>query len=144
MKLHSIAREPLIVVSPKDTVMHAINATLPPKVGAVVVMENSAMVGIFTERDVMLKVVAQKKDPEQTSVGDVMTTPVLTVPSDTPPKDVLVLMLNRNIRHMPISDDGHTVEAMLTVRDLLFHLVDDLSADLEHMEAFIGADSPGG
>lgn len=144
MNLTSIVRAPLIVVSLTDTVMHAIETTLPAKIGAVAVMDQGIMAGIFTERDVMLKVVLQKRDPDKTQVGEVMTSPVITIPDSTTPKNALRLMLEKNIRHLPISEDGQKVEAILTTRDLLFHIVEDLTNDIRHMEAFIGADSPGG
>ena len=144
MNLTAIVHAPLIVVSPTDTVMHAIETTLPAKVGAVAVMDQGAMTGIFTERDVMLKVVLQRRDPDKTQVGEVMTSPVITVPDSMAPRDALRLMLDRNIRHLPVSEDGSKIAAMLSIRDLLVFLVDDLTKDIQHMEAFIGADSPGG
>jgi signal-transduction protein with cAMP-binding, CBS, and nucleotidyltransferase domain len=57
---------------------------------------------------------------------------------------VLALMLDKHIRHLPISEDGRTVQGMLSIRNILQHLVNDLTEDLRHLEAFIGADSPGG
>lgn len=144
MLLPTIARQPLVVVSPDDTIMHAIEATLPPEIGAVAVVEDGRMVGIFTERDVMLKVVHQRRDPDTTRVGDLMTKNVVTVRPDTPPREVLRTMLQKKVRHLPISEDGQVVTGMLSIQDLLFYIVEELSTDLQHLEAFLGADSPGG
>lgn len=144
MNLTSIVHAPLIVVSPTDTVMHAIETTLPAKVGAVAVIDEGVMTGIFTERDVMLKVVHKRRDPDKTRVGEVMTSPVITVPDSMTPKEALRLMLEKHIRHLPVSGSGDEVAAMLSIRDLLVFLVDDLTNDLKHMASFIGADSPGG
>lgn len=144
MKLISIVRAPLIVVSPQDTVSHAIEATIEARVGAVAVVENGVMAGIFTERDVMLKIVHQQRNPATTLVGEVMTSPVISVPNSTSPKEALKLMLEKHIRHLPICADGKTVEAVISIRDLLEYMVQELSNDIRHMEAFIGADSPGG
>ncbi|MCH7478545.1 MAG: hypothetical protein IIA14_10655, partial [SAR324 cluster bacterium] len=73
MDLLKLARVPAIEVAPTSTVYEAVAASLPTKSGAVVVMEKGAMIGIFTERDVMVKVVHERLDPEKTLVRDVMT-----------------------------------------------------------------------
>lgn len=144
MNLLKIARVPPICVSAQQSVMEAIEASLPARVGAVAVTEGERLVGIFTERDVMLKVVHQRLDPDTTPIGDVMTAPVIQIAPDLPPREVLALMLDKHIRHLPISEDGITVAGMLSIRNILQHLVNDLTEDLHHMQAFIGADSPGG
>jgi CBS domain-containing protein len=144
MNLLTIAHVPAIQVSPDQTVMDAIDASLPARVGAVAVVEEGALRGIFTERDVMLKVVHKRLDPDTTRIRDVMTFPVLHVPPDISPRKVLELMLEKHIRHLPISEDGVSVAGMLSIRNVLQYLVKDLSDNLRYMEAFIGADSPGG
>ena len=53
-------------------------------------------------------------------------------------------MLDKHIRHLPISEDGVRVDGMLSIRNILQFLVNDLTEYLHHMQAFIGADSPGG
>jgi CBS domain-containing protein len=144
MDLLSIAHVPPICVSPDATVIQAIEASLPARVGAVAVVDGEALVGIFTERDVMLKVVLKGLDAQSTRVGDVMTAPVIHISPRTPPREVLSLMLDRHIRHLPISEDGTKVAGMLSIRNILQFLVNDLTEDLHHMQSFIGADSPGG
>ena len=144
MNLLEIAHVPPICVTPDNTVMEAIEASLPARVGAVAVVEGGKLVGIFTERDVMLKVVHKRLDPDTTRIREVMTTPVIHVSSKTAPRAVLGLMLDKHIRHLPISEDDVTVAGMLSVRNVLQYLVNDLTEDLHHMQAFIGADSPGG
>ena len=144
MNLLKIAHVPPICVSPEATVMDAIEASLPARVGAVAVVEHDALVGIFTERDVMLKVVRQRLDPDNTRIRDVMTSPVIHILPNLPARDVLSLMLDKHIRHLPISEDGVSVAGMLSIRNILQFLVNDLTEDLHHMQSFIGADSPGG
>ena len=144
MDLLKIAHVPPVQVSPDDTVMHAIDVSAPERVGAVAVVEGGRLVGVFTERDVMLKVVHGRLDPDRTRIGDVMTSPVVTVTPETPPRDVLQLMLERHIRHMPVSRDGVAVEGMLSIRNVLQFLVEDLQEDLNHVTAYFMADGPGG
>ncbi len=144
MNLLDIAHVPPIIVAPHNTVMDAVDASLPARVGAVAVVENGRLVGIFTERDVMLKVVHQRRDPETTLISEVMTSPVAHIEPGMPVHKVLESMLERHIRHFPVSSDGHSVEGMLSIRNVLQYIVNDLRQDLRHIEAYIGADSIGG
>lgn len=144
MNLLSIAHVPPIIVSPDNTVMDAVDVTLAARVGAVAVVEKNRLTGIFTERDMMYKVVHNRMDPDTTLIREVMTSPVIKIVPNMAPKEVLELMLDKHIRHLPISEDGKEVLGMLSIRNILQFLVTDLKNDLRHMEAFIGADSIGG
>ena len=144
MNLLSIAHTPPIKVSPQDSVMDAVEASLPAKVGAVAVVEGRSMVGIFTERDLMYKVVHNRLDPDQTLIHEVMTTPVISIPPDMLVEQVLQMMLEKHIRHLPISADGIEAEGMLSIRNVLQFMVTDLQENLQHLENYIGADGPGG
>ena len=144
MNLLSIAHVPPIRVTPEDTVMDAVDVSLPAKVGAVAVLSDETLVGIFTERDLMYKVVHNRLDPDQTIIRDVMTTPVITIPPDMAADEVLEMMLDKHIRHLPISTDGIGVDGMLSIRNILQAMVVDLKDNLRHMENFIGADGTGG
>ena len=139
MNLLSIAHVPPVVVSPEETVWTAINVSLPQRVGAVAVVEKGRLVGIFTERDVMLKVVHGRLDPETTKVRSVMTAPVMTVAPEADVADVLRLMVEKHIRHLPVSKDGRTVEGMLSIRNVLQFMVDDLQSDLKHMQSYLNS-----
>src|SRR5262245_37427747 len=101
MNCLSIAHVPPICVPPHATVLEAVEASLPAKVGAVAVVDGNTLVGIFTERDVMLKVVHKRLDPSTTLVGSVMTSPVITIPTIANEEEVLRLMAARHIRHLP-------------------------------------------
>ena len=144
MNLLSIAHTPPIAVSPQDSVMDAVDVSLPAKVGAVTVVEGGRLVGIFTERDLMYKVVHKRLDPDRTLINEVMTTPVVTIPPDMAAEEVLQMMLEKHIRHLPISADGIAAEGMLSIRNILHYMVTDLQANLQHLENYIGADGPGG
>ena len=143
MNLLSIAHTPPIQVSPRASVMDAVEASLPAKVGAVAVVKGGRLVGIFTERDLMYKVVHNRLDPDQTLIQKVMTTPVITIPPDMPAEEVLQMMLDKHIRHLPISADGIKAEGMLSIRNVLQFLVTDLRGHLQQLESYIGAGSPG-
>ena len=86
MKLLSIAHVPPTIVRPEDTVIEAVNAMARDRVGAVAVVARpgtGGLMGIFTERDLMLRVVQPGRDPLETKVRDVMTAEVKTAPEET-------------------------------------------------------------
>jgi CBS domain-containing protein len=144
MNCLSIAQVPAIIVPPSATVLEAIAASLPARVGAVAVVSAGVLVGIFTERDVMLKIVHERRDPATTLVGAVMTSPVITVPPIGKDEDVLRLMTEHRIRHLPISEDGKTVLGILSIHNVLEYLLEERNRDLTHLAAFVNADNPGG
>ena len=76
------------------------------KVGALMVLENGELVGIFTERDLMSRVVAARLDPETVKVSATMTSSIATVLLDTPIREAANLMSQNRIRHLPVLQDG--------------------------------------
>ena len=143
MNLLKIAK-PAVTVDSKVTVMDAITAMQEATVGAVVILDSGKIKGMFTERDVMFRIVHPKKDPIQTLVADVMTSPVLTISKDTSPDDALKTMSERHFRHLPVVDSDGKVEAMISIRHLLHVKVENLTQELDSLEAYITADGPGG
>ena len=70
------------------------------------VLENGELVGIFTERDLMSRVVAERLDPETVKVSAAMTSSIATVPQETPIREAANLMSQNRIRHLPVLQDG--------------------------------------
>lgn len=138
MNLLTVAHRPAVEVAPGSSVMEAVEASLPARVGAVAVVEQGRIIGIFTERDVMTKVLPKRLDPDKTQVREVMTSPVITVPPTLHIDDVWNLMLEKHIRHLPISEDGRTVLGMLSIRNVLELLVQTLKENLKYMESYMG------
>jgi CBS domain-containing protein len=143
MNLLKIAK-PAVSVASTDSVMDAIQKMKEATVGAVLVLDEGQLTGVFTERDVMLRVVLEGHQPESTLVGDVMTSPVLTISGDTRPDDALKTVWDRHIRHLPVVDAEGRVEAMVSIRHLLHDKVEQLAQELDSLEAFITADGIGG
>src|SRR5689334_21516554 len=102
MGLLRIAQSPLVTVGPGTTVFEAVQTMDREGIGAVAIMEGGSLVGIFSERDVMLRVVLGKRNPEATRIADVMTTGVETIGRNSTPDDALKLMLDKHIRHLPV------------------------------------------
>ncbi len=132
-------------VDSSATVMEAIDAMSQGGVGAVLVLEGDVLKGVFTERDVMMRVVREKRDAETTPVKDVMTSPVASIRKDElNPDDMLQTMLERHFRHLPIIGEDGKVEGVISIRHLLQRKVEDLTREVDSLEAYMTADGIGG
>ena len=144
MKILRLAQVPPPVVSPSDTVVEAVRIMQKVRVGAAVVLDGDKLAGIFSERDIMLRVVGSEKDPASTTVSDVMTLDPESVDADMEGGDALELMVRKHIRHLPIVDKEGKLVGLLSIRNLLHNHVDDLVDQLNSIEAYFSADGPGG
>src|SRR5438046_7368181 len=102
MGLLRITRTPLVTVNAHASVMDAVRTMHEEHIGAIAVVDNSRLIGIFSERDLMNRVVLQRRDPDNTRVGDVMTSPVITIQRSSTADDALKLMDEKRIRHLPV------------------------------------------
>lgn len=101
-----ISGHPLISVSPDQTIREAARQMADSNVGAVAVVENGVLVGMFTERDVMSRIVATGLEPEATTVGSVMTHNPTTVHPDKALIYALHVMHENGFRHLPVVENG--------------------------------------
>jgi CBS domain-containing protein len=99
----------LLTASPDTTVSQAARLLASRNVGAVVVVENERLVGIFTERDIVFRVVARGCDPQSTRVADVMTASPLTIGPDKTYGHALLMMHEGGFRHVPVIENGKLV-----------------------------------
>ena len=144
MGLLKIADVPSAEIGPDNTVLDAVAVMAKARVGAVAVVEMAELRGIFTERDLMLRVVQQKRDPGSTKIREVMTSPVSTAYDKTPAADAMTLMLERHLRHLPIVGNDGQLLGMLSIRDLLQDKVEDLKRELNSLDQYMLNDGPGG
>ena len=114
----------VVAVQPSDTVLQAANLMNDLNIGGVVVLDGDRLAGIFTERDVLRRVVAQELDPATTPVAEVMTTPVITCPPELVLEDCAALMTQRGVRHLPVQDRTGLV-GVVSIRDLLAYKVSE-------------------
>lgn len=126
----------VIAVQPADTVLQAANLMNERNIGGVVVLDGQRLAGVFTERDVLRRVVAPGLDPATTRVAAVMSAPVLTCPPDLSVDDCATLMTSRRVRHIPVQDGGE-LTGIVTIRDLLAHKVGEQQATLEQMNNYL-------
>jgi CBS domain-containing protein len=144
MGLLQIASVPAAVVNTQSTVIDAVKRMGEKSVGAVAVLNKGRLVGIFTERDVMMRVVLEGRDPKTTTMSEVMTKGVVTVGRDMTYGEALRLMVERHFRHLPVVGSDGQVLGILSVRNVLQHTVEDLSSQLDSVVNFFSADGPGG
>lgn len=144
MSLTRMAHVPPPIVESTVSVLEAVGIMASYRVGAVLVVEHDAIKGIFTERDVMLRVVQQERDPRTTRVADVMTSDVKTLTDAATPDEAIDLMLDGHLRHVPIVDKGGRILGLLSIRALLEDKVHDLSREVSSLEQYLANDGPGG
>lgn len=144
MELLKVADVPATTVTKETTVIEAINAMVKNRVGAVAVVDRDYLQGIFTERDVMIRVVQARRNPEATRISEVMTVAVQTASADTSVHQALSQMVEQHVRHLPIIDGNGRILGMLSIRHLLQHRVENLSHELEAVDAYLTADGIGG
>ncbi len=126
----------VLAVQPSDTVLQAANLMNERNIGGVVVLEGDRLAGIFTERDVLRRVVAAGLDPARTTVSQVMTTPVITCRPELSLEDCATLMTTRRVRHLPVQQ-GSELTGLVTIGDLLAHKVSEQQATLEQMTQYL-------
>ncbi|MGH7590313.1 MAG: CBS domain-containing protein [Gemmatimonadales bacterium] len=126
----------IVSVRPTDTVQHVANVMNDRNIGGVIVQEGETLSGIFTERDVLRRVVARGLDPATTAVSTVMTTPVLTCRPDMSVEDCAGLMTTKRIRHLPVAGGGALL-GIVTIGDLMAHTVSEQQATIQHMNSYI-------
>jgi CBS domain-containing protein len=124
-------------IDPSATVLEATQVMNHHGVGCLVVMDSGRVVGIFTERDVLRRVVAEQQPPADTKVADVMTTKVICVGPETDLDDVAGIMKQKRIRHLPVcQDDGH-LTGMVSMGDLNAYHATEQEMTIHYLSDYI-------
>jgi CBS domain-containing protein len=108
----------VITIDPNATVLDAALLMNEHKIGSLVVMEEGQLVGMFTERDVLRRVVGEHRDPLTTMVAEVMSTEVACCTLETKLDEARVAMMNRRIRHLPVTDGYRHLLGLISIGDL--------------------------
>jgi CBS domain-containing protein len=132
-------------VSVEATVADAIHKMLDYHVGAVGIVDQEGRVaGIFTERDVLRKFSLTGRDPQNTPVRELMTTPVEMATEQTGPGEAMATMVERHFRHLPVVSNDGKLLGILSIRNLLEWRIDGLTQELDSLEQYVSNDGPGG
>ena len=133
--LEAKSRE-IISIRPGDSVLVALEVMAAYNIGALPVVENAQLVGIFSERDYARKVVLKGLTSAVTEVREIMTAEVLCATLQHSVMECMTLMSNRHIRHLPVMDQGQLV-GMLSIGDLVKTIIEDQQFQIEQLEAYI-------
>ncbi|MBX6324412.1 MAG: CBS domain-containing protein [Chthoniobacterales bacterium] len=123
-------------ISPDATVFEAIRLMDSKNVGALLVMDQGRLVGIVSERDYTRKVMLRGKRSGETKVAEIMSTNVFTTHPNEPVEKCLRLMTEKHIRHLPVLD-GEDVVGVISIGDLVKHVISCQSAAIAHLENYI-------
>jgi CBS domain-containing protein len=119
-----------------QTVLETVRAMVERNIGAVPVLHKGRLVGIFSERDLMKRVVAEGHDPRSTCLAEVMTQDPLTIGMNEDLENCMALMRENNFRHLPVCHEGQLI-GMVSLRDILLQDLDDKDHEVRMMRAYI-------
>lgn len=132
--IHTIAAD--------STVLAAVRRMNEHKIGALVVVEGGSVVGMFTERDVLQRVVDSALDPSRTAVASVMTRAVVHVRPKTLVEEAMAIMTEKRCRHLPVMESGRVI-GMVSIGDLTRWIVKDQSIGIRDLIEYIQGKYPG-
>ncbi len=123
-------------VTPEKTVYQAAVMMNQERIGALVVVEGDEVTGIFTERDILMRVVAAGRDPKATPVAEVMTTSVISCTPSTPVAECKTLMNERRVSHLPVIESGRLI-GIVTSGDTLALEVAEKQDQIADLQSYI-------
>jgi CBS domain-containing protein len=126
----------IISVSPEINVLEAITLMSDTNISALMVIDNGRIAGIVTERDYVRRVARLQLVPQQTLVSEVMTRDLITVSPQDRTRFCMQLMIEKNLRHLPVLEDGKLV-GLLSIRDLVKDVVAEQEGLINHLEQYI-------
>ncbi len=127
---------PVFSASGDETVKTVVARLTERRIGAVPVVDGDAVIGIFSERDVIHCLNSHGNAALDLVVGDVMTSPAITISSDTPALSALSLMSRRRIRHLPVVD-GDRLVGFVSIGDLVKYRIERIEAEAAAMRDYI-------
>ena len=129
-------------VAPETTVLHAVGKMNDERIGALLVCVSDEMVGIFTERDVLYRIVGEGRDPATTRVVDVMTQEVVAVRSTTTVEEAMAVFSEKRFRHLPVVDNGK-LKGLVSSGDLTRRMSRSQEGHIQDLMNYITGKYPG-
>ncbi|HXH06470.1 MAG TPA: CBS domain-containing protein [Vicinamibacterales bacterium] len=131
-----IRDQELAVVGPDTSVFEAVQLMAARQIGAVPVVDGERLVGIFTERDLMARVVASSRDPARTTIRDVMSTDLVVADAAEAQDACLRRMQQARVRHLLVLREGR-LTGIVSLRDLLAAEIDDREDTIKLLNAYV-------
>lgn len=126
----------VVSIAPTQTVLEAARLMNHRTIGGLVVVDERGLAGVFTERDILRRVVAAQLDPAATLVRDVMTKDVITCSPETPLDECRSVMTEKRVRHLPVVGPSG-IAGIITVGDLLALEVAESRDTIGHLQSYV-------
>jgi len=123
-------------VAPETTVFDALQLMANKKVGALLVLEEDSLVGVFSERDYARKVILKGKSSKDTPVRDIMSTKIVCVAPNQSTEECMSLMTEKRVRHLPVMD-GEKLIGIISIGDVVKAVIADREDVIEQLEHYI-------
>jgi CBS domain-containing protein len=123
-------------IEPDAPVLEAIKRMAEHRIGALLVMRGTTLVGVMSERDYARKILLQGRSSSQTAVADIMSPSPITVSPDTDVFDCMRLCTDSRIRHLPVVE-GEQVVGVISIGDLVKAVIDAQAEEIEHLQRYI-------
>lgn len=131
-----VKSQDVVSVSPQTTVDEAAKTMASKNIGSVIVMEGGKLAGIFTERDLLNRVIGKGLDPRATQMAQVMSKSVATIPLEDTVENAFELMEKTKCRRIPITQGGRVV-GMVTMRNILEWIVSEMESENVQLKRYI-------
>lgn len=123
-------------VTQDNTVFEALELMAEKNIGAVLVIEDNELIGIFSERDYARKVILQGRGSRDTLIRDVMTSKVITVETDEKIEECMQIMSDKHIRHLPVNNHGQLV-GIISINDIVSAIIHEQKEHINTLESYI-------
>ncbi len=137
--LKSKPRQTVEAVAPSTSVFDAVKLLAEKNIGALLVLDGQRIAGIVTERDYARKIVLLGRSSRETTVGDIMSSPVMYVRPDQTNEECMALMTDNRMRHLPVVDQGRLV-GLISIGDLVKDIISEQKFIIEQLEHYIAGD----
>lgn len=139
--LKSKSDKTIYTTTPTASVFDAVKLMADKSIGALVVMEGEAIVGLVTERDYARKIVLMARSSKETPVSDIMTSAVMCVRPERTSEECMALMTEHRVRHLPVMDNGKLI-GLISIGDLVKDVISEQKFIIQQLEQYI-AGKPG-
>ncbi|MEK9873262.1 MAG: CBS domain-containing protein [Betaproteobacteria bacterium] len=126
----------LLSIAPSMSVFEALQKMAEFDVGALVILDEGRLVGIFSERDYARKLILHGKSSKETRVEEIMTTRVVCIGPDRSAEECMALMTDKRVRHLPVLEDKKVV-AVISIGDVVREMIEDQKHTIEQLEQYI-------
>jgi len=130
-------KQSLVTVGPNDSVLTALTLLAQHDIGALLVLEGSRLVGIFSERDYARKIILKGKTSKDTLVREIMSEKVSCVTLAQTVEECMALMTDRRVRHLPVLGAGDAVLGVVSIGDLVKEMISDQKFTIEQLVHYI-------